>query len=96
MIEIATGTEFGRNLQQLMKLARLALRGGTKFRMRQCDRAETLWAVNVQLGLYMARSGGGQTPFPGLISSPNTTVATNVKISVNAKCRLDRGDGLLT
>jgi len=36
----------------------------------------------------MARSGGGQTPFPGLISSPNTTVATNVKISVNAKCRL--------
>jgi hypothetical protein len=35
----------------------------------------------------MARFSGGQTPFSGLISSPKTTVAASVKISVDAKCR---------
>ena len=40
MIEIAAGTEFGGNLQQLVEFASLALRGGTKFCMSQRDGAE--------------------------------------------------------
>src|ERR1700721_1275916 len=40
MIEIPTGTQFGRNLQQLVEFASLALRGRTEFCMSQCDSAE--------------------------------------------------------